>query len=411
MSHSTIVGAVEIGTAKIVVAVGQIVNNQSLNIIGVGHVTSQGLKKGEVIDFKAASTATHAAIMDAEESAGVHLENVLLAQTGAHLEGFLNEASVNVTSSNNYVSQDDIKRVSKEAKTKDLSPDRVYIHHIQNPFKLDGRLVSNPLGMQGEKLHVGYWSIHGDLSKVRDNIHIINGFGLKVEDVIVSSIAAGAMTTNETEKMNGALVLDVGRGTTDFIVYRSGYVICTGVLPVGGDHITNDISLGLRIDRNQAESLKVDFGRATMENSSNEKIGIESDASFGKRSVERNAIYQIINARVKELYALVRSKVETALQLSDLSAGVILTGGASQLPGIDAVAQEVFGLDVRLGDNPAWACDALREPEYSTVLGLLHYALRTQEQLCNAKSKKQGIFNKVSKVFNIKLRGLFNGHG
>lgn len=399
MNKQNIVGAIEMGTAKIVVAIGEMVNGSSLNIIGVGEAPSQGIMKGEVIDFQAACNVAHAAIISAEDSSGVQLNSVFLSQTGYHLQGFLNESSVNIGSSDNYVMQDDIDRVVKDAKNKQLSSDRVYIHHIQNPFKLDGRLIANPLNVQGEKLQVGYWSVHGDLRKVRDSIHVVNSFGIKVEDVIISSIASGSMVASQTEKMNGTLVLDIGRGTTDYVVYRGGYVLLTGVLGIGGDHITNDISFGLRIDPGQAEIIKK---QDLSSNDSSESIAINSPGSLIPRTFSKNALNQIISARVKELFSLVRKQVELNIRLKDIATGIVLTGGTSRLPGIEAMAKDVFEVDIRLGDNPSWACDNLRDPEYSTVLGLLNYALLSQEKRGNMGMQKSGIFSKVAKILNLK---------
>lgn len=400
MSKDTIVGAIEIGTAKVVVAIGEITDGQSLNIIGVGESPSQGIIKGNVIDFEAASSVTHAAIMAAEDKAGVTLSSVFLAQTGYHLQGFFNESSVNVSSSDSYVTQDDIDRVVKDAKSKQLPDDRVYIHHIQNPFILDGRAVTNPLSMYGQKLQVGYWSVHGDLSKVRDHMHIVNTFGIKVEDVIISSIASGSMVANQTEKMNGILILDIGRGTTDYIVYHGGYVVQTGVVPIGGDHFTNDISLGLRIERNQAEAIKKQYAHAAL-NGLTDVVLLSGEGTQLPRSISKHAVFQIVNARAKELFSIIHSELEARTPSKHLAAGITLTGGTSRLLGIDSVAKDIFGVEVRLGDNPSWACDNLRDPEYSTVLGLLNYALRSKEKRGVLKVKKSGILNRVAKILNI----------
>ena len=191
MSKSKIVGAIEIGTGKVAVLVGEIVNGRSLNIISLGESVSSGVKKGEIINFERASQATHAAISQAEKSGGIELESVYLSQTGRHLNGFYDTGSINVSASDHRVSKADISRVVREAKSRELEQNRVYIHHVQNEFKVDGRTVENPFGMEGRKLEVGYWSIHGDVRRIRDQIHIINGFGMQVEDMIVSSIASG----------------------------------------------------------------------------------------------------------------------------------------------------------------------------------------------------------------------------
>ncbi|MBL4575404.1 MAG: cell division protein FtsA, partial [Opitutaceae bacterium] len=260
--RSKIIGAIEIGTAKVTVLIGEITNGRSLNIIGMGSSSSNGIIKGDVVDFKASSDCTHAAILAAEEQAGVRIEGVYLAQTGAHLSGFYNEASVTVSSADNRVDFDDIERVKSLAKGKQVSADRTVIHHIRQPFRLDGRIEQNPEYMEGKKLEVGYWTVHGQASKVSDHIHIVNGFSLHVDDIILSSIASGVIMSSREERKHGVLIVDIGRGTTDYSLYYDGHCHVAGVLPIGGDHFTNDLSVGLRLPTNQAENLKVRSGNA-----------------------------------------------------------------------------------------------------------------------------------------------------
>lgn len=401
MSTGNIIGAVEIGTGKTVAVVGEILKNSSLNIIGIGEATSEGMKKGEVIDMKNATRAVHAALLAAEESAKASLHSVYLAQTGGHLEGSLNEAEVNVTSSKNIVSEEDLEKVILDGKSKQIPENRVYIHHIQNPFKLDGRKVSSPIGMEGKKLEVGYWSIHGELSKVRDPIHIINGYSLRVEDVILSSIASGSMVTDESEKINGVLVVDIGRGTTDYAVYKSGYVVHSGVLQVAGDHITNDISLGLRIDRNIAESLKLEYADCSPIGDEVDKIDVDTEVSGVKRSISRENLNKIVASRVEEIFNVLKLRIEENINLKELLSGVVITGGTSRLLNIEKIVSQTMGLDARLGENPSWACEALRDPEYSTVLGLMYYALKKKESRGSPNPKKEGILTKMAKIFSV----------
>lgn len=373
--NSRIIGAVEIGTSKVVVLIGEIVNEKTLNIVGMGVSSSRGVKKGEIIDFNAASDCTHAAIMAAEESAGVRVDAVYLAQSGRHLQTFFNDAEVTVKSSDNIVHRADIRRLLAEAKSKQLPEDRAIIHHIRAGFHLDGEPVDDPEHLEGHKLNVGYWNIHGSVKKMSDSIHIINGFGLQVEDLIVSSLASGKMVTTEEERKSGVLVMDIGSGSTDYVVFNNGHVVHTGVIAVGGDHITNDLSIGLRTNAKLAEMLKVKNGKATLEpKSKNDKVMLIGDLTIGDRSISRAGVCQIINARVDELFKLIRGDKQVAALCSsrDISS-VVLTGGTSQLKDIDRLGEKVFGLPVALGGNPSWVASDLAGPEYSAVLGLLYF--------------------------------------
>lgn len=377
MSQSKIVGAVEIGTSKTVVLVGEIVNGTSLNIVGKGISSSVGVKKGEILDFRGASNATHAAISEAEKSAGALVEEFYLAQTGRHLDGFCNTGSVTVSAADGVVRPDDLARAMREGKGKELPPERVYIHHVKNGIQLDGRETRDPLGMQGQRLEVGYWSIHGDERRVRDNLHVINGYGTDVKDLILSAIASGSMVAGEEEKQAGLLVLDIGCGTSDWVLYQKGFITQTGVVAVGGDHLSNDLALGLRISRQNAEHLKKQCGRAFLDkNEPAERVWMVGDQMIGDRHIPLRSLVQILNVRLVELFSIVKKQIGAA----SLPAGVILTGGTSQLTGIAEVAGEVFGCEARVGSSPDWVRGELRGPEFCTAVGLLNYALTGQHQ-------------------------------
>ena len=218
MNASTIIGAVEIGTSKIVVLVGEVIDGRELEIIGLGQASSQGVCKGEIVDIRAASDCTHAALLAAEKCAGAEIQGVYLAVTGNHLEGFANSGVVTVEDADNWVRPTDIDRASHNARSKALAPGRLYIHHVRSGFVLDGEPCMEPLDRQGSHLEAHYWHVHGNERKLADPMHVINGFSLRVEDMIVSSIASGSMVTLEEEKRAGVLVLDIGCGTTDFVL-------------------------------------------------------------------------------------------------------------------------------------------------------------------------------------------------
>jgi len=401
MSQNRIIGAVDIGTASVTVLVGDIVNGRSLNIIGKQDATSSGIKKGEIIDFKAVSNSTHAAIMGAEKSAGAQIEAIFLAQTGSHLEGFFNGASVNVSASDNRVGANDVARVTEEAKGKKLPAGRIYIHHIRNHFMIDGRRVSDPLGMEGEKLEAGYWSVHGDERKVRDHIHVINGFGLSVEDIILSSIASGTVIATDEEKRAGVMVIDLGAGVTDWAIYQDGVVRSTGVLPVGSDHINNDLALGLRVNRKYAEKLKLSFGKAVLEpDDKQEKVWMVGDQMIGDRRIPKQALIQVIRARVEETFELIKKQAGDHCSPKQLPAGVVLTGGGSQLDQIEVAAEKALGAPVRRGELPSWVHPNLQMPEYTTAIGLLHFALNGQSLDDAATQRRQrGLLRRVTQLF------------
>jgi len=399
ISKTRLIGAVEIGTSKVAVLVGELSRGRTLNIVGLGSCQSRGVIKGSVVDYKEASTCTHAALQAAEERAGVPIEDVYLAQTGGHLEGFYNEAAVNVAAADNCVSPLDIDTVCRLAKAKELPEGRAVVHHIRRPFRLDGRLVPDPEHLVGRRLEAGYWTVHGSEAKIGDHIHVITGFNLRVEELILSSLASGMMVTTAEERQHGVLVLDIGCGITDFVLYRDGVAHVTGVVPVGGDHFTNDLSLGLRLTQGQAEKIKLHFGSALPRaRDKAEKVWLNGDYSIGDRQFPRASIEQITVARARELLEVVRSKLGPAFAPEQVPAGVILTGGAARLPGFEEAAAKVFGIPGRLGEAPAWVSDELRDPGYSTVLGLLYYGLQAQAEQASAAHRTGGLFRNIKRM-------------
>jgi cell division protein FtsA len=396
-----IVGAVEIGTSKIAVLVGEIARGRTLNIIGVGLAQSRGVMKGEVVDYKAACEATHHALEMAESKAGTHLDEVWLAQTGGHLDGFYNEASVNVQSSDNTVTLLDIERVCSLAQQKELPAGRSRIHAIRRPFRLDGRAVPDPEHLTGSRLDVGYWMVHGQESKVSDNIHVVGGYHLEVRELVLAALASGSLLTTSEDRLHGALVLDIGKGVTDYVLYRDGHVLATGVLPVGGDHLTNDLAIGLRVTTMQAESLKLRWGRGTVQTrDKSEKVWLNGDMSFGDRQLPKSAIELITTTRTQELLEVVLHKLGTKFSPEHCAAGVFLTGGTAKLPGIADAATKVFGVTARCGESPSWVKDELKDPMFSTVLGIYQFGLRAAHEHPSPVRRKPGLFSGLTKMFS-----------
>ena len=399
-SKPTFIGAVEIGTSKVTALIGEY-NGRELAIIGRGECASRGVIKGAVVDYKAASECTHSALELAERDAGERIELVFLAQTGGHLEGFYNEASVNVKSADNMIEREDIRTVCDLAKSKDLPAGRMVVHHIRRPFRVDGRLVpTSPENLVGQKLEVGYWTVHGQEQRLADNIHVIRGFNLEVRELVLSSLASGHMVTTAEERQNGVLVIDIGAGTTDFVLYRDGVAHTTGVVPVGGSHLTNDLSLGLRLTDGQADKLKLRHGRAMLQaRDKTEKVWLDGNFAIGDRQFPRYAIEQITSARVWELLEVVKKKLGHSFSPETCQAGVVLTGGTAKIPDIAECAAKVFNVPAHLGEAPTWVAENLRDPGYHTALGLLYYGISTQGEKSAPVRRKSGFLHSVSRLF------------
>ena len=395
-SRTKYIGAVEIGTSKVTVMIGELSQGRSLSIIGFGECQSRGIIKGAVMDFRSASDATHSALLAAESNAGVRIDEVYLAQAGGHLEGFYNEAAVNVSAADNMVSALDIDTVCRLAKAKALPEGRMVVHNVRRPFRLDERLVPDPEHLVGHRLAVGYWTVHGQENKIADNIHVIRGFNVPVAELILSSLASGTMVTSPEDRQNGVLVLDIGCGTTDYSLYHEGCAYMTGVLPVGGSHVTNDLSLGLRLTEGQAEKLKLRFGSgviATRDKS--EKVWLNGDFAIGDRQFSRQGIEQITSARVWEIFEVVKKRLGATFVPERTVAGVVLTGGTAKLPGIAEAAAKVFGVTARVGEVPGYINENLRDPGFSTALGLLYLGLNSSSEAPSSGRRRSNFFSRL----------------
>jgi cell division protein FtsA len=399
-SRTTFIGAVEIGTSKVTALVGEYTGREIV-IIGCGECSSRGVTKGSVVDFKAATECTHTALELAEREANERIDHVYLAQTGGHLEGFYNEASVNVKSADNLIDADDIRTVCGLATAKDLPEGRKVVHNIRRPYHLDGRLIPNtPVNLVGCRLEVGYWTVHGLQQRLADSIHVIRGFNLEVRELVLSSLASGHMVTSAEERQNGILAIVIGAGTTDFALYRNGAAHTTGVVAVGGSHFTNDVSIGLRLTDGQAEKLKVRFGRAVLQaRDKNDKVWLDGNFAIGDRQFSRHGIESITSARAWELFEVVKRKLGPAFSPEECTAGIVLTGGGAKLPAIADCASKVFGTQARLGEAPQWVAENLRDPGYHTALGVLYYGVNSLSGSSSSSGRKGGLLRSFSRLF------------
>lgn len=392
-SKPRFIGAVEIGTSRISALVGEYTGRE-IAIIGYGESASTGIIKGSVVDYRAASECTHHAIEAAEQNAGERIDTVFLAQTGAHLDGFYNESAINVRSADNTVGLADIDMVCGLATAKELPPGRMVVRNLRRPFRLDGRVVpGSPEHLSANRLEAAYWIVHGEESKLADGIHVIKGFNLPVSELVLSSLASGHMVTTAEERQAGVLAIDIGAGTTDYVLYRDGIPYVTGVLAVGGAHITNDLSIGLRLTQNQAEKMKLHHGRAVPGISTKgDKVWLEGTYAIGDRAFPRAVIEQVVSARCREIFEVVRKKLGNHYSPEICPAGIVLTGGVSKTPAIAECAAKAFGAMCHIGEHPASITQELRDPGFSTVLGLLYYGLSGADELQHRPQKRRSGF-------------------
>jgi cell division protein FtsA len=376
MDEPIIVG-IDIGTTKICTLVARIEGEHAMRILGVGIEPSQGIRKGTVVDLAAASQAVSRSIEKAERTAGLEIASALVSLAGSHVSSKNNRGVVGIAGG--VIDQQDIIRALDAAQAVDIPHNREIIHVIQRGFIVDGQDgIRTPIGMHGFRLEVEAHIITAAQATVENLRQCVAASGVSVSQFVLNPLASAEVVLSETEKSMGAVVCDIGGGTTDMAIYIDGDVWHTMVLAVGGNHITSDIAQGLRLSISQAEEIKKQHGYA-IEADVNEQEAFNVRA-FGEDrpvKVSRKELANIIEARVEEIFQLVFQEIKRSGYEGLLPAGMVLTGGTSALPGIRNLASRVVGLPVRIArpENLVGLTDQLNSPAYSTSVGLLRWAM------------------------------------
>ena len=388
----------EIGTSKICVVVGEGRPDGTIKILGVGQAPSRGVRKGEIVDFETAMKCVHEAVVDAEQKSDVMIRSVYVAVAGAHIQSFNNRGCVTLPEDRDEIDAQDIEDVKISAREVSIPAQNAFLHSIIQHYHVDGQDgVLNPIGMLGEKLEADFHIIHGFRTRIQNTIRCVKELPLDVEDVVFGALASAQVVLTQHQKNLGAVVIDVGGGTTDYIVYVDGAVKQSGVLAVGGDHITNDISMGLRIPMTRAEKLKIEEGSVTLGNClPGETIVLKDDSGFAGKEVERETLNTIIHLRLRESFELLKRVLEEESFVNYTGAGFFITGGCSLLNGIDHLAEEIFEMPAHVAHAQTMSglTSAFENPQFSTAIGLIKYA-----QAVQADRPRRGIGRIFSKFF------------
>lgn len=371
----------EIGTTKTVALVAEMRDDGHVMITGLGEHPSVGVRKGEIIDFENAASCVRSAVEMAEESGKVAVRQVHLAVSGGHIEAVTNRGSVPVLDEEGEITEDDVEQVMEVARAINLPVDREQLHTICQHFQIDDQQrVIRPEGMEGAKLSLDMLILHGVRSRLHNTIRVVRSIPLDVHDVVFSGIGSALAVLTVEQKRSGIVVIDLGGGTTDYLVYADNVVAAAGSLGLGGDHVTNDIALAFNIPTAQSEGLKKEAGSAVTDGGAGaQRVTLPPQVGFQGRTVALASLHTVINARMDEILRMVRKRLEERRVLSRVGAGIVLTGGGSRLKGLGELAEKVFRLPCAVGPpRSVSGLDAVSEgPEYATCAGLAQYAFRT----------------------------------
>lgn len=371
----------------------------SVDIIGVGLTPSDGLRRGVVVDLDATTEAIRSAVDKAQRMAGsVTVRSVVIGVTGEHISSLNSRGVIAITGSDREVGPSDVERVVEASKVIVLPPEREIVHAIPRGYTVDGQDgVKDPIGMSGSRLEVETHIVTGSTAFLDNVMKCVQRAGLAVDITVLEPIATSESAVIPAEKELGVALVDIGGGTTDVGVFTSGEIYYTAVLPVGGNHVTRDIAVGLRASQEEAEQTKIAYGCATVgmvgPDDTFEILSLGADAP---RELPREILARIIEPRMQEIFQMVREELMKSGYLEMLPAGAVLTGGGSQMPGATGLAEKVLGMPVRLGlpRDIGGLGDTVQSPIYTTAVGLVIYAARhhvDMRELEKSAGLKQGL--------------------
>jgi cell division protein FtsA len=400
---STIIVGLEVGTSKVCAVVGDLSPDGALNIVGLGQARSRGVRKGELVDAPMAEDDVRQAIVEAEQMADVEIRSVFLGVTGSHVRGFNNRGVHPVVSADREISEADVQDVIKNAKTINLPAQNHVIHAIRQHFLVDGQDgITNPVGMLGSRVEVDVHVVHGNLNRLQNAIRAVKGLQLDVDDIVFNGLASSlALLTNEQKEL-GSLVIDIGGGTTEYVVYSNGIIKHTGVLAVGGDHVSNDLAYGLKVPLSRAEQLKIEHGSALLDDAAKgQTITISNELGMPLKVINLEHLRRIMSLRVEEIFQLIAQDLEQADALDYLRSGVFLCGGVSRMPQIAKVAEQVFEMPVCLGktNSISGLKSALDQPEFATGIGLVKFGSFQQRKRTSKTSLTEGLKSTLGNLF------------
>ncbi len=393
------VAALEIGTSKIIAMVGEMREDGSIMVTGVGERPSAGVRKGEVIDLENVTISAKAALEEAEETSKVALGEVYLTLSGGHIRGLVHRGAVPVRDPDGLITDDDVEEVMEVARAVNLSAEREIIHTICCHFCIDDQeRVIKPEGMVGAKLSVDMLVLHGVRGPLRNAVRVVEQIPMEVQDVAFSGLCSALSVLTVEQKKSGVVVVDLGGGTTDYMAYAGGVVACGGALGVGGDHVTNDIAIAFNIQMKRAEELKKNHGSAVVLPAPDPaKVSLPAEVGFPGRTIHVKSLHQVMNARMDEIFGMIKKRLDDDNVLPMVGAGVVLTGGGAHMRGVTDLAESIFGVPCFVGaprgvTGIAVATDG---PEYAACCGLVQYGFRVQDRHRGGRGSLLGAFVKT----------------
>jgi cell division protein FtsA len=385
LSGNDIIVSLDIGTSKVRAIIGEI-NNGTINIIGVGTAESEGIRKGAIVDIDKTVLSIRNAISHAERMVGIQISEVYVGIAGSHISLQASHGVVAVSNEDREIGNDDIERVLQAAKVIALPPEREIIGIVPKQYLVDGlEGIHDPRGMIGVRLEVEATIITGAKTAIHNLVRCIERAELRLSGLLLMSLSAGQLALSKDEKMLGTCLVDIGAGATTISVFEQGNLIAISSLPIGGEFITNDISIGLRTQSETAEKIKLKFGCAVVEDAGADQVfKVSRIGSNADKEYSQVDLANIIEPRTTEIFQLIRQEVKK-LGFTELPGGYVLTGGSVSMPGVITIAQNELQASVRIA-VPDFI--GVRDPSYTAGVGIIHYVAKHMRTRTVGYSKK-----------------------
>ena len=417
MLHNTdIISSIDIGTTKVTALIVELQDIDTIKVLGFGISNSDGLKKGIVVDIHKTTKAIRDAVSQAEAQADCQIEDAFVGLTGEHIKGINYSGVITINKNNNRqpigqeIVKNDIDRVVEHAQSINISPDRKILHVLNQSYKVDSRDgIKNPLGLSGHRLEAKVHLVTSALNVENDIKTCLSNANINVSSFVLEPLASSYAVLDKNERDLGVVLIDIGGGTTDVIVYKDSGVMHAGSIPIGGKNITSDIAYGLQISLEQAEKLKCSHGIAKMSLANKEPdLVIAGMSGRDSKNISQFDLAEIIEPRVDEIFKLAKNEINKSNCQNDNTFGIVLTGGGAQLEYIKDLAQYIFQQNIKIG-IPNITCELsekLTNPRYSTGVGLINYAIEyLNEPGCNLPGPS---INSIFSDFMKNLKKLFN---
>ena len=387
-SHNRIIVGLDIGTSKVVALVAEVDVDGQIEIIGMGSHPSRGMKKGVVVNIESTVQSVQRAIEEAELMAGCQIDSVYVGIAGSHVRS-LNSHGI-VAIKDGEVIEADLERVLDAAQAVAIPADQKILHILPQEYVIDNQEgIREPLGMSGVRLEAKVHLVTCAVNAAQNIEKCIKRCGLSVDEVILEQVASSYSVLTDDERELGVCMVDIGGGTSDIAIFTEGSIRHTGVIPIAGDQVTNDIAMALRTPTQYAEEIKIKYACAlTQLASADETIKVPSVGDRPPRDLSRQSLAEVVEPRYDELFTLVQAELRRSGFEDLIPAGIVLTGGTSKMEGVVELAEEIFHMPVRIGapSRVKGLTDIVRNPIYSTAVGLLEYGAVHSRQ-SNARSR------------------------